>query len=543
MFCPNCGMELGGEGKFCPNCGAPRPQPGTDGESLPPQQEAPASGPDAPAAGAQPASPSPDKAPASPRGAGAPKRKSKLPLLIGGIVCAAIATVAAIAVLLGGGDEGLEIDTVQKGYLGEFTDMTVAEILDGYYCDFLGYAEGTWDSGITDDGTTLVQVEYVNEELGPITIQFSMLDEDCFKVTAFVDPLEEVKEPSDLLAALNKLYLLAYTSRYPQEEVAEIETELLERLASVDASSVRYGASEDYVGSRSRLYRLFDDAPLEMSAVELLNLYDVIDTGIFADEPDLPGNPYEFTDEEIASLEWVSVDSLANYMMPDYDGRWILLTDVYIDSMGYGYDGTDGTLVTAIGINYSYLNITCYDTDTYHAVNLLNGADMIGRCVFHEDGKYYEIVDAILYGQSPTDIIAASTDNAYASGQEAAWNVYADAVQGTEGYCVAVFCNGEDQEAAERAAGFYDEAVLQIGFMPWDIDTYVDDLTDFMVYIVEWQEAGVDAVYLPSTDTEELNSMIPLLLIQCSTLEFYPAFYDAEGNELQFTIDDMYGGM
>ena len=463
MYCPNCGTEFENGVNFCPKCGTQRPQPTTVAESktgsgLPDfrtpsglygqkgganyprtaEQSAPPSSPiaDTPTADKQPTDQSSDVASSAFKDISPTKKKSKLPLILG-IVSVIIVAFIVIAALLGGGSSP-EISTVRNGYLGEYTDMTVNELLDGYYSDTLGYDEGVWDSGITDDGTTLVQVQYTDEVLDPVTIQFSMLNEDCFKVTAFVDPSEDVEDPSDLLATLNKIYIVSYEVQYPQEEWGNVETELLERLASVNATSVRYGASKDYTGDRSRLYELFDDTPLEMTVVELLNFYGfygIVDTEIYTDESELPNNPYEFTKEEIASLERVSVDSLANYMMPDYDGQWILLTDVYIDSIGY--DGTDSTLMTAIGINSSYLNITCYDTDTYHASNILSGTDMIGRCVYHENGKYYEVVDAILYNQSPADILATNADNAYSSGQEAAWNVYASAAQGSEGYCVA----------------------------------------------------------------------------------------------------------
>ena len=274
MYCPNCGTEFADGVNFCHKCGTQRPQPKVATENSTEQPIPPSPISDTPIGDAKPADQAADATSSASKDASSAKKKSKLPLILGiiGVVIVAFIVIAALL----GGDDSPEISTVRNGYLGEYTDMTVDEILDGYYSDFLGYESGAWDSGVTDDGKTIVQVEYTNEELGPITIQFSMLDDDCFKVTAFVDPLEDVEEFSDLLASLNKIYLLAYTSRFPQEEIAEKETELLEKLASVNATSVRYGASKGYTGDRSQLYELFGDTQLEMNVVRLLDVYGVI---------------------------------------------------------------------------------------------------------------------------------------------------------------------------------------------------------------------------------------------------------------------------
>ena len=469
--------------------------------------------------------------------------------IIGAVILIAALTlpssIATSVLLSSGGDTGeaagSPLSTVQNGYLGEYTDMTVKELLDGYYSNF--YGEGIWDSGVTDSGKDIVQVEYSSESLGTATIQFSMLDEECFKITAFEDPLEDVETASDLLAALNKFYVVSYELQYSQEELAEKEKELWAYLDTVSASSARYGAASDYTGDRAELYRLFGDSQLDMSVVELLEAYGFTSSIAGEETPNeasLPSNPYEFTDEQIASLEWVSVDSLASYMMPDYDGRWILLTDVYIDT--YGYDGTDHTLITAIGINSNYLNITCYDTDTYHAMNILTEANMIGRCVFHEDGKYYEVVDAILYGQSASEVIGSSAASTpYEAGQEAAWNVYANALQGTEGYAVAILYNSDDPDATARAEGFYDEAVSQVGYMPWDTYTYTSNtMTDFTVQLYQCQEAGVEAIYLPVTNQDEFYNLLGMLITQCDAMGFYPTFYDSDGLRIELTIEDVY---
>ena len=69
-----------------------------------------------------------------------------------------------IAVMIGtsGGNTGSTstdtyIETVQNGYLGEFTDMTVQELLSSCYEDQLG-CTAEWDGGENDDGQQIVEV-------------------------------------------------------------------------------------------------------------------------------------------------------------------------------------------------------------------------------------------------------------------------------------------------------------------------------------------------------------------------------------------------
>ena len=82
------------------------------------------------------------------------------------------------------------------------------------------------------------------------TIQFTMLNEDCFKITAFVDPLNPVEKATDLLAAMNYNYLLAYMGE--NRSVAGdtlAEKDFIARLGQISGSAVQYGASADYSGN------------------------------------------------------------------------------------------------------------------------------------------------------------------------------------------------------------------------------------------------------------------------------------------------------
>ena len=198
-------------------------------------------------------------------------------IVIGGAIAITVMIVVALVMIFGVGTAS-EISTVQNGYLGEYTDMTVKEVLDSYY-GLLYQAEGEWISGENADaeGIIMVQVEYSSELLGTATLQFTLLDEQCFEITYIDDPMETIEEASDVLAVLNKVYVAGYESQYGQAELAEVEARLLERLTEVNASSVRYGASADYEGDRSQLYQLFGDTQLDMSATELLELYGIVD--------------------------------------------------------------------------------------------------------------------------------------------------------------------------------------------------------------------------------------------------------------------------
>lgn len=253
MFCPNCGAEFPENAEFCMNCGSRRPSSiSTSAHAAIPQKSA-----------------------------NTPANRRKLRVI--GIL-ALIFVAATVLLALFGNGASAEIATVQNGFLGEHTDMTVKEILDTYY-GTLYEADGVWDSGITDSGTTIVHVEYSSDLLGTTTIQFSMHDEDCFKVTAFVDPFEDVQTISDLLAVLSKIYIASYELQYDPEEFATAEAELLDRLSEVNAASVRYGAAEDYTGDRSKLYQLFNDSTIEMTVTELLSTYGIIDSWwLFANE-------------------------------------------------------------------------------------------------------------------------------------------------------------------------------------------------------------------------------------------------------------------
>jgi hypothetical protein len=171
---------------------------------------------------------------------------------------------------------------VQNGYLGEFTDITVKDYLDSYYG--ILYENCEWDSGTTDADETIVQVKYYDEaeDKNCVTIQFVMMDEDCFKVSAFVDPMASIEKSTDLMARLNYLYLIAYVGshRVEMNDYSAISA-LVARLDQISGSAVLYGASSSYEGDRGLICEIEGKSALDVSVPWLLDSYELWDMGEF----------------------------------------------------------------------------------------------------------------------------------------------------------------------------------------------------------------------------------------------------------------------
>ena len=193
------------------------------------------------------------------------------------------------------------VETVQTGYLGEYTDITVQELFDGYYQTMLG-CESAWDGGETEEEKQIVQVTYSSENMDSTTIQFTMLDDQVFEITAFADPIFTIDQASDLPAALNNIYLMLYMSQHESNVGdASFEQDFVDRLDQISGSAVLYGASADYTGDRSELCTLFGDSPLEVSVPWMLDAYGYLDMSSYmndttgsAEIEDTSGNDYIF---------------------------------------------------------------------------------------------------------------------------------------------------------------------------------------------------------------------------------------------------------
>lgn len=190
-----------------------------------------------------------------------------------GILCSADTT--------GNGEE--YISMVQDGYLGEYTDMTVQEFFDGYYTIYTS----TWDNGSTEDGENIVEVIYTLDSMHNAKIQFTLLDEQVFKITSLEDSVLTADTASNLPAELNYRYVMLYAKQH-ESEVGDIDAELalFERLDQISASSVLYGASSDYTGDRAELYSLFGDSFDDASVTWLLDHHGYLDMSYYTDRID-----------------------------------------------------------------------------------------------------------------------------------------------------------------------------------------------------------------------------------------------------------------
>ena len=199
-----------------------------------------------------------------------------------------------------------DISLVQNGYLGEYTDITVKEILDSYYG--MLYEKEEWDSGETDSGTKIVQAKYYDEgmEEDATTIQLTMLNEECFKITAFVDPLNPVEKTTDLLAAMNYNYLLAYMAEN-RSVAGDIlaEKDFIARLGQISGSAVQYGASAEYSGNRAAICEIDGSAPLDVSVAMLLDNYGLLDMSYYSTDIDFPA--IESTEDNASTSNEASI--------------------------------------------------------------------------------------------------------------------------------------------------------------------------------------------------------------------------------------------
>lgn len=210
------------------------------------------------------------------------KGKKKRFVFVGLIVAAVlVAAIASMGNHSNTSSANASIQTVQNGYLGEFTDMTVQELFNSYYQDALS-CKAEWDSGENDDGEQIVQVKYLNEDIGDTTVQFTMLDDQVFKVSAFVDPIMTIEKTSDLPAWLNNLYFMTYIMRH-ETDVGDVEKEkaFVERMDQIAGSAVLYGAAANYDGDRSALCTLFEEDEMDVTVPWLLDSYGYFDMGYY----------------------------------------------------------------------------------------------------------------------------------------------------------------------------------------------------------------------------------------------------------------------
>lgn len=319
LYCKYCGEMLEPGTAFCVRCGKPlKPQSNPAGGQNRPQTSREDN---RSTAFRQEESLPYDNYRLTPRASGkggkfAQKRQSPaVPIvwIVGVIALCAVLVVDAFALIGNFGEPSTKknIKTVQNGYLGEFTNLTVKEILDNS-CGAM-YEDSVWDGGETDSGKKIVQVKFFNEsfESDPMVIQFTMLDRDCFKITSYVDPISPIEKSTDLFAEMNWNYLMAFLG---QDETIvgnkAKEYSFFQHLDQISGSAVQYGAAANYRGDRARLCELDNEKPLEVSVAMLIDNYGLMDMtdylGPGAFERAFGTGTYESEDtsEDLPDSEW-----------------------------------------------------------------------------------------------------------------------------------------------------------------------------------------------------------------------------------------------
>ena len=248
MFCEHCGAQLEEGAVFCQNCGAK-----VEAEETQTLKQA---------------VPSPGKQ--------APKRK-KTGVWKWILAAAGIVVVALAGFLLLGGEEDY-ISLVQNGYLGEYTDATVQEILETYFKTDGMTVEWT---GTELDGVPCVgfhaypEGENLNDGT---TILFRICGRKVFQVADMGGNGYDDLEATDIAYWLNFYYMNWYViSQAGVGSTGEARLPVLQELVQnkldkVSGTAVLYGAPADYSGDRSELYKVAGDSALiDLSAAELID--------------------------------------------------------------------------------------------------------------------------------------------------------------------------------------------------------------------------------------------------------------------------------
>lgn len=252
MFCEHCGAQLEEGAVFCQNCGAKVEAEETQTLKQTIKQETQFS-------------------------ETRPVKRKKTGIWKWILAAAGIVAVALAGFLLFGGEKDY-ISLVQNGYLGEYTDATVQEILETYFKTDGMTAEWT---GTEMDGVPCVgyhaypEGESLNDGT---TILFRICGRKVFQVADMGGNGYDDLEATDIAYWLNFYYMNWYViSQAGADSTGEARLPVLQELVrnkldKVSGTAVLYGASADYSGDRSELYKVAgDSAIIELSAAELID--------------------------------------------------------------------------------------------------------------------------------------------------------------------------------------------------------------------------------------------------------------------------------
>lgn len=336
MYCRKCGVKVEDDAVFCPNCGEKLNGDGGNAQAAPAKT---------------------DKKPK-------PKRK-KMKILLP--VLAGLAVFGIAVSMSGGGSEntGTKKETsesaqqenqyiamIQNGYLGEFTDVTVKELLEADVNLGLGAEDGsqklTWTQSDID-GTPYVGFHTYPDGktiADGVTVLFQVCSAETFRIVNY-GAEGDGYETTEIAFYANTWYQNWYLKNvigYPgvsDEEAAEGMRKLVqEKFNNISASAVLYGASAAYAGDRGKLCTEIDQSePMGMSVTELINYYDgnMLDIYTMETEDAAKEEETEITEDAPGEAEAESIEDADE---PGYPGDKFSLEDYYGSYEAQAEDGT-----------------------------------------------------------------------------------------------------------------------------------------------------------------------------------------------------------
>ena len=298
--------------------------------------------------------------------------------------------------------------------MGEYTDATVQEILETYFKTDGMTVEWT---GTELDGDPCVgfhaypEGENLNDGT---TILFRICGRKVFQAADMGGNGYDDLEATDIAYWLNFYYMNWYViSQAGADSTGEARLPVLQELVQnkldkVSGTAVLYGASSDYSGNRSELYKVAGDSALiDLSAAELIDAHTnnmltnslaELETDSAADGSDPEDDTEEYTTAE-ETMEAAEADGMEDdavemegnpVMMEEESGTEINAEgeaeEVYIYGSYFADNGVDATLNADVGI-YSdngrdYISLTAMSYGDRYLAEFTGTLNNIGGNVY-----------------------------------------------------------------------------------------------------------------------------------------------------------------
>ena len=256
------------------------------------------------------------------------------------------------------------IATVQNAYLGEYTDITVKEILDLTIL----HSQQEWKSERMSSDVTIVRAKYYEEGYDELstTIEFMVLNGECFKITNYSENMSDSANTYDLLLAMNTNYLMTYVSQN-RDVIGDYQAEkaLVAKFNDISASSVQYGAPANYDGDRARICELFGEKALDITVTEILSESGEYDLTYYSgNEPDPNYWDEQYTEGTVASVLETELPAVAE--TSTLQEEIVYLLDLAYGSTGDVIDRLGSNIVYTGGESGSYTFYHASDPDVYY---------------------------------------------------------------------------------------------------------------------------------------------------------------------------------